>query len=710
MSVTINFTNAEKMNLNEDVQTNNNFYANLANSYFPKKSLIERELNERINDQMQDRQKWYGSIKAGLVALGITENSDSDTVSKSKSRNPIFMQTFQQLRAEISDELFPASGMVNVELKNREMMSFKNQNPNLVVDFEELAAMAKEDINYKISREWDEFKQELERGMGSAFLTGSAVFKVYYDEWLGRPTVYHILPENVLVDPSARSLNTALEVSHIFELSKSQIEAFQRSGYFADVPLQLDEDDPIDSSNVTAERDKNNNIEPNRTNDKDKKYKFVETDLIFTLDHYPDQMILGSDLMQQAYPLGVYPYKMITFLATGQTMNLTRNWKWEKNYRPKKLNNLFMQTYLPGDLFGGIGLTQTSLNLHRTATRMQREIEDALYLANHPSAIMNSDLINKDTTIDMNIGGVSVINSMTNAPLSEYFKQLNFQNPAAIFYDYFKDIENKISTGAGLTMLKSDQVTNIGTPALLSMMEKESKPMSGVLKRFIDGINSMLEILQNIMVEEMGDEPFGNANSQLTNRQVYSGLFSLQSACDPTFCNNALRILQMQTALEAAMQSPQLTNMSVLLTRFFTTLKIPNPAELLVSPEQLQQQQQQQQQQQEQQAQAAQQQQTEQNNILKSDIDSKFDKHQKEYETDMAKIQSDLEVERERLQFETFKTEKEYEQKYKDWQAKMYKDFTSYTLGRVKEELEFGVEIEELLPSEIKELFENPIV
>jgi hypothetical protein len=79
--------------------------------------------------------------------------------------------------------------------------------------------------------------EELKKIISSCFLTGGAVAKIYFDPTLRRPTIRLIEPENFIIDPNATAIETAEQVSHIFEIDQFQLEELQRNKIYLDVDL-----------------------------------------------------------------------------------------------------------------------------------------------------------------------------------------------------------------------------------------------------------------------------------------------------------------------------------------------------------------------------------------------------------------------------------------------------------------------------------------
>lgn len=696
----------------EQEQNNNDFYQNLAAS--PDKLYsydLQRRLKNQIDDEFSERTKWYTQILAGLNALGLTTSKGApDTLGEANLVNPTFLQTLLTLCAQFSDDLFKANNICAVEVKNEVSLNQNDQTAPMTEDLENIAEMAKEDLNNKICFEWDDVIPQLEKGMRSAFLTGSAVFKTYYDEFLKRPVVRFISPENILVPKDSPSLNTAEHVTHVFELSEAQLQSYIQSGYFIPIDLTRSDDELEYAVAIKSKKAEMAGEEEKYSESEDKRFYFCETELYLNMDDINDPYVSEFPYYSNSIKNGYFPYKVTSHKESGKILNITRAWDPNILHKIVKINNLFHFLYMPSDYFWGDGLNKLVINTHNLATTVTNQLNKGLLVANSATGLMSPDIMNKTDTISIQPGSITPLQT-SSGTLEGCFQQLPFTQPSPMYYEFLKDLEGKISTIAGISTITGENIpSNMQASVLFSLIEKESKPMSGVMKRFIHGMNQMFIILKRLMSEDLGQEPFGDGKSGLTNEQVYGANIQIMSSCDPTLSNSSLRILQMQTMFEFAMQNPQLHNMLELYKRLYNVLKINDVHQLLLTDEQYQQMQQQQQeqaqqqmQQQQQQVQAQQEQAQQQNQLLAQELEMKTQKEQADAQIKEQKLVSDQAVDQKKLEVELLKEKGENIKQENIELAQLYKTRTDFLLRKYELELQYGVEIKDELPPILKE-------
>lgn len=706
------------------------FFENLAASPHRLYSgSLEPRLKNQIDEDFDNRQSWYQRMTSGLEALGLTAPKNNSRVGPNSDQitiNPTFLQTLLTLTAQFSDDIFKANDMVGVSIKNRTAL---NENPESAPQseiLERIGQMAKEDLNHKIMFEWDDVLPQIEKGMRSAFLTGSAILKVYYDEFFKRPVVRFIPPENILIPADAPSISTAERITHIFELSKSQVQAYIRSGYFTEIDINNPDDPEIEyAEGVRAKKEEIQGITKDEENDPS--FWFGENEMFLSSDDLIDEYIETFPSYSEEIKAGFFPYKVTTHLQSGKIVNITRAWDPSITHRIVKINNLFHLLYMPGDSFWGEGLQSICINLHNTATTVMTELNQSLEMANTSTAVMSTDVTVKSDTKMIQPGAINPI-QLSGGTIHDCFSQIPYAQPSPLFFEYLKDLEGKIANVAGISTMSSENIPgNLQASVLFSLIEKETKPMSGVMKRFIQGINQMFKIIQRIMAEDLGHEPFGDGKYGITNEQIYGADITLMSSCDPTLSNSALRILQMQTLFEFAMQNPQLHNMLEIYKRLYQVFKINDINQLLLTEEQYQQMQQQQQeaqqQQQQQQAQMAeaqQQQMAAQNELLHQEMLIKGRKVEGDLEIEQQKLANQIQLDQAKLQAELMKEQSESLRQDNIEKTQAYKSHNDYVIAqhklmleelkieleRVKLQLETGFKLREIDHNEQSELIE----
>lgn len=690
---------------------------NLANLLSPSYiSSLGHEQKIRTEDEYAARNNFMQMIKTSLNALGLTQYRDK---SGSKSNNmessivdPTFLQTWIQLKNEFIAEILSPYKIATTEIRNRNLINASPEGNQLIKQLDEYAQIIEEDINNKFNCEWSEWIPELKKAIGSAFLTGSAICKVFFDPILNRPTVRMIPPENILVNPNEPSLEAARWIGHVYMLSEEELNIYQSKGIFRDVTVYPDNgtDSGMDTQSVREVEQRISSIDDiTKTSDQVKYYTFVEIQFWECAANNQDPAILSDDPSKNFI---YYPYTLHIHKETGTVMALDEMWDIVDG-EVKKRQSMFNFTFLDGIDFWGMGLAQTCIGLHNTATTIFRDLTSSLGLANSQTIIMSKDLALQQSTINLKYGAVNQL-PISSASAREALVPLQFAQPNPMYNDFLNQTREQINRVAGLSTVTLENLpANVQGNFLLALMDKETKPMSVVMQNFQFGLNQMFRILHKILREDWKDK-FIIPDFPFTYGEVYSPLIQIVSAVDPTMANSASQLIRMQAVFENAMQNPQIHNMHAIYERLYKIMKIDAINELLL-PEEVIQQQQQQQMEAEQQAQAqAQQQAQAQNQLLQQDLQNKHEINNKELMLKAEKAQSEADLAKQKLiseemrekikaDFELLKEKGEVTKQKNIEIAAIYEAQLKFLIEKSKLELQGASPIPEIEPPQLEE-------
>lgn len=667
---------------------------------------IGQRLRDRTEEESNKRTGWIQTINQSLRYLGLKNNFDSGS-NQPKLINSAYLESWLQLCAEYTEELFPPRNIVATDIINRTLLNSSPMTAPMVQELEVKSMMICEDINQKIYEEWDDFLPELEKGIQSTFLTGGAIFKLNFDPNLGRPVISHISPEDIIIPADTKSLSRAEIIIHMFKLSQTELDDLIAQGTYRDVSMSPDDEEDIYSDDVKTEKDRISGIDESEgLVDDSEDEVYVMAQAFYNLS--PEQV--GDDY---ALSLGVkntvFPYKITYQVSSGKIVEFSRGW-YEDILPIQKRTDMFKLTFMPSIDFWGNGLIQLTKGLQEAATVIENELITALRLSNSPTAVMSDNISLQRNDVELIPGGVTQINSDT-GNISDAFKDIPLHQPNAFFKELLDSIENKIKRIASISQFKLENLSpNISGNILLSIMRKETKLMSGVMRRFIYGINQMFRILQDIMANELGDLPFANYDPSITNQSIYSLPIKMLSAADPTFSDLGSQLIRIQSIMEMANQHPELHNLRELYYRFYEVLKEPNIDAVLKPQEQLDQEAQQQQEMQqkqmeiqEKQAQVQSEQQILQNELLTKDIQVKSETAQLEFELKKMKLDTEKYLSERQIENEMISEKGKNTAQSNVEITKQYSAYIKFLIEKIKLQYETGMVVPDLLPPPLKE-------
>lgn len=676
---------------------------------------LGRKLKDLYEQDLEANKDRLEIIKKGMEALGL---SKSGSEGNDSFLNPSFLNSWLGLCAESTTELFSPNNIVQVSpILDFQKKFGSNKHPEAQqpqpqpmppqgqaqqpmqqdpaadmqgnpmeqgapqpapqaphpapshsdsMEIYQIAAAAEDDLNFMLCEKYPDMIEELENAISQSFIAGSCVAKIYFDPSTNRPYIKMIPPDKINANPEATNLSSADRVSHSFTLTERELRDYVNSGYFSRKNLPNfsggDLDSPDEGLDQTREDitgiTKNNNDFDSALN---YTYTFVEMEIYISLAEVADRSASNFN-SKSRWEHQLVPYSITFELETAKVVRVVRKWD-HKSKNIKKIENLVQFKFLPGFGIWGLGLSHLVVSLANTATIIQKELVKSARLANFPGGIMRSDAQVDKSAIELLEG--QYLKVRTSDALGEVFKEMPFTPPSPMLKDILTDIENQIQKISGITTIKMDNMpSNIKSSVLLAIIEKEMKPQSAVLRRIQSSINQALKILHRILINEMGDEEFGEQNdlvlpeyrqeeTQLTNKEIYGRALIVRSAADPTLTSSAAQMVRAQYMHEVAQSDPTMHKMNEVYRRLYQIMRIPDIDGILMTPQELQQMQQQQ-------AEQASKQ-IDQSQILMADIQQKSEAAQKKAEIDMAKIHAKAQVDAQKIDIERMSKQQQFE-------------------------------------------------
>jgi hypothetical protein len=654
---------------------------------------VEEKIGQQLENDIKNRTQWFERIRKSIESLGLTDIYTKSIQNPDNIKNTTYLECWRRLCDTYSSEIFQPMNLLTYDIK---YLSFLNQSEELkdqINELENVGKMASEALNLNLCKRWSEFIPELKKIISSCFLTGGAVGKVFFDPTLGRPTLKLIEPENFIISPNASSLETAEEISHIFEIDEIQLSELQRNGIYIDIPITPNGDDVESRANsVERTRESINNVKKTNQEDLVKRYRICET--IFMA--FPEDV--GDEYGARISNGRKMPYKTHFQLDTNIALMRKRCW-YPKCEEIRKKIDMVKFTYVQTMNFWGLGLIQLLENLHKNANSVQENLDKAMTLAYKPTALAGSSMPLEKSSVIIQPGIINQINAFNPGDL---FHKIEFPQPTPIFTEYLNSIENKMRNISSISQIKMETLpANIKGSVLLSLLMEDSKSMSSVMRQMIQSLNELFDIVKQFMINEMGERFFITKEFKLKNKDIFKEIIDFKSTADPNYSNAAMQVILYQTIFEYAQQNPQFFRMDALYRRFLSVLKINNVDEILLTPEEIEQQTQQAQQQAQQQAEMAQQQAQQQaqqverqNQIMEKELEVTSQKNLMDAEIKQLTLETNKQLDQLKLNQEEVHDEALIEQQRLIEDEKRKQTILNYMIKLKELELKYGMNVD----------------
>ena len=516
------------------------------------------ELISSFNSDRQSRSEWAKSYVKGLDLLGMKiEERQQPWAGSSGVFHPILTESIVRFQAQAMGEIFPASGPVRTKIVGK-----------MSVEKTEQAARVENEMNYLLTEQMTEYRDETEQMLFKLPLAGSAFKKVYYDPIMERPCAMFVPAEDFVVSYGASDLMTCERYTHVMKKSSNDIAKLQDNGFYRDI--ELPEPEP-DMSDIQEKYD-----------ELDGESATIEDDDRHTLLEMHVEMEMPEPFNEED---GIARPYVITIDKSSRTILSIRRNYYEDDKKKRKRQYFVHYRYLPGLGFYGTGLIHLIGGLAKSATSILRQLIDAGTLSNLPAGLKARGLRIKgdDSPLmpgefrDVDVPGGAIRDAITFIPYKE---------PSSVLYQLLGNI---VDEGRRIGSVADIQVGDINAQApvgtTLALMERSMKVMSGVQARLHAALKNELRLLSNVIRDYMDGEYAYEMEGDFDRTKDFDDRVDVIPVSDPNAATMSQRVMQYQAALQLAQQAPQLYDMGKLHRQMLEVLGIQDAKDIIKLPD-----------------------------------------------------------------------------------------------------------------------------
>ena len=516
------------------------------------------DLVSDFQSDQESRSDWARAYVKGLDLLGMkVEDRQQPWAGASGVFHPILTEAVVRFQAQAMGEIFPASGPVRTKIVGKSDTEKKDQ-----------AFRVENEMNYLLTEEMSEYRDEMEQMLFKLPIAGSAFKKVYYDPLMERPCSMFVPSEDFVVSYGASDLKTCPRYTHVMKKTSNEVLQLQVNGFYRDVDLPDPEPDYSDIKQKYDELDGEEAVI-----DDDDRHTILEMHVDMNMPEEFDD------------PDGIArPYVVTIDKSSREVLSIRRNW-YEDDEKKKKRMHFVHYRYLPGLGFYGTGLIHLIGGLAKSATSILRQLIDAGTLSNLPAGLKARGLRIKgdDAPLmpgefrDVDVPGGAIRDSITFIPYKE---------PSSVLYSLLGNIVEegrRIGSVADVQVGDTNPQAPVGTT--LALMERSMKVMSGVQARLHAALKQELRILAKIIHDNMASEYSYEIEGEFNRTEDFDGRIDVIPVSDPNAATMSQRVMQYQAALQLAQQAPQLYDMGKLHRQMLEVLGISEAADIIKLPE-----------------------------------------------------------------------------------------------------------------------------
>lgn len=540
----------------EKQQGDGGFLANLAEDMDEDVlSSIASDLVGAYEDDRSSRQEWENTYTDGLDLLGVKLEERSQPFEGATGvTHPILSEAVIRFVSQSIMEIFPAGGPVRTQMYGKQS--------------EEKSVQAKRVetyMNYVLTEEMVEYRNETEQLLFNLSLAGSAFRKVYFDPYLNRPSSVFVPADDFVVSYATTDLLNSPRHTHVMQKSDNFVKKMQLSGFYRDVELSEGSGDDDD---IKTKYDELTGITEVSENDL---RTILEVHAELDLEGYENE---GGDEDETRIQL---PYIVTIDKDTDTVLSIRRNYSEDDPL--KKPKQYFVHyKFQPGLGFYGFGLIHLIGSIAKSSTSILRQLIDAGTLANLPAGFKARGLRIKGDDSPISPGEFRDLDLPSGA-IRDNIMPLPFKEPSATLAQLLGvlvDEGRRFASIADLQIGEGNQEAPVGTT--LALIERSMKVMSAIHARLHASLKRELNLLANIIGSSTEQYPYDEEGDPKTD---FDGRVDVIPVSDPNATSFAQRIMQLQSAMQIAGSAPQLYDMRELHKRFLETAGVKDVEQVL---------------------------------------------------------------------------------------------------------------------------------
>jgi len=557
-SVIVNFT--PKSSPKESPE----FYANLADVF------DQDDLNELANEYLdyidvdrESRKQRDKQYEEGLRRTGLGKDAPGGATfdGASKVVHPVMAESCVDFGASSSKELLPPDGIVKSNIKGTADRT-KEEVANRKVEF----------MNWQLTEQIPEFRDEMEQLLTQLPLGGSQFLKWRYDAEQARPTCEWVPIDNILLPYSSTNFYTAQRVTEVQDITEDTFLQRIEAGIYIDIDSDYTSDAPL--TEQTRSQEANNKIEGKEEPSKniDGLRRIYEVTCFMRLDD--DTETEGRRA----------PYILTIDETTSKVLALYRNWECNDE-KLEKLDWFVEFKFIPWRGAYAIGLPQLIGGLSAALTGALRALLDAAHINNSQTLLKlkggriggQSDRIEPTQVVE--IEGAPGVDDVRKIAMPMPFNQ-----PSSVLFNllgFLTDAAKGVVTTAEEKIGEANNNMPVGTTQAL--IEQGAKVFSSIHARLHRSQAKSLAIISRINHWYL-DEMDNQSGTEIKVRDfAYNS--DVRPVSDPNIFSESQRVAQNQALLQMASSAPPgMFDIRAVYRRVLHQLKIPSVEEVLPNP------------------------------------------------------------------------------------------------------------------------------
>jgi len=536
------------------------FYANLAetlNLYDIEK--ISNRYLDLIENDKESREKRDKQQEEGLKRTGMGDDAPGGAMffGASKVVHPVMAEACVDFASRAIRELFPPDGPTRTKIIGE------------VTDEKTETAERKRDyMNWQLTEQIEEFRDEQEQLLTQLPLGGSQFMKIWYDEIKRRPCAEFVPIDNILLPYSAVNFYTAQRVTEMQTISAWEMDQRIQRGLYRDTNFVRAHSEPEQTHSEKA----NEKIEGKKYQDNDDGMRIVYH--IYTWLNLDDDPYTKGESA---------PYILMIDELESKVLGLYRNWE-EGDQTMTKLDWLIEFKFIPWRGAYAIGLPQLIGGLSAALTGALRALLDTAHINNSATMLKLKGARISGASQQIEVTQVTEIESAPGVDdIRKIAMPMPFNPPSQVLFELLGWLTN---AAKGVVTTAEEKIADVGqnTPVgtTQALIEQGAAVFSSIHARLHESQRRVLGVIGRLNRWYLDEQKRGDVVAELAiKREDFKRNSDIIPVSDPHIFSETQRVAQMQAVLQLSTQFPAIFDQRAVVARMLKQLKIPNSNELI---------------------------------------------------------------------------------------------------------------------------------